>query len=51
MFVADKIRYTDIFEIMDKCVCHFGRGVTDALSVEDIISADAEAKRYCLELV
>ena len=51
LFVGDKIKYTDIFDIMDRCVHHFGRGVSDALSVEDIIMADAEAKRYCRELV
>lgn len=51
MFMQDKIRYVDIFEIMDKCVEHFKGGKSDIPSVEEIIMADTEAKEYCRNLV
>ena len=51
MFMQDKIRYTDIFEIMDRCVEHFGGGMSPIPCVDEIISADTEAKKYCRGLI
>lgn len=47
LFMQDKIKYTDIFDIMDRCVERFGRGTSASLSSEDIINADFEAKAFC----
>ncbi len=51
LFVEEKISYLEIFEIMNKCVHHFGRGTDKELTVDDIIRADAEAKEFCKTLV
>ena len=51
MFMQDKIRYVDIFDIMDKCVEHFKGGQNKIPSVEEIIMADTEAKEYCKSLI
>lgn len=47
MFLNDKIRYTDIFDIMEKCVEKFGGGNEKVTSLEEIVDADADAKKYC----
>ena len=51
MFMQDKIKYTQIFDIMDKCVEKFKGGQSDIPSVEEIIRADTEAKEYCKSLI
>ena len=51
MFMQDKIKYIDIFEIMDRCVEHFKGGNREIPSVEEIIAADTEAKAFCKALV
>lgn len=51
MFMQDKIKYLDIFEIMDRCVEHFKGGNSPIPSVEEIIEADTEAKKYCRGLI
>ncbi|MBR2021665.1 MAG: 1-deoxy-D-xylulose-5-phosphate reductoisomerase [Clostridia bacterium] len=50
MFMQDKIRYVDIFDIMDRCVEHFKGGNSAIPSVEEIIMADTEAKEFCKNL-
>jgi len=50
MFMQDKIKYTQIFDIMDRCVEHFKGGNSEIPSVDEIISADTEAKEYCKAL-
>ena len=47
LFLQDKIRYTDIFEIMEKCTEKFKNGNTENPSINDIIEADKEAKIFC----
>ena len=47
LFLQDKIKYTDIFEIMESCTEHFKNGNTDCPCIEDIIAADKEAKAFC----
>ncbi len=47
LFLQDKIKYTDIFEIMENCTEHFKNGNTDTPCIDDIIAADKEAKKYC----
>ena len=51
LFLQDKIKYTDIFEIMEKCTEHFTAGNTDSPCIDDIIAADKEAKKYCRECI
>ncbi|MBP3580896.1 MAG: 1-deoxy-D-xylulose-5-phosphate reductoisomerase [Clostridia bacterium] len=51
LFLQDKIKYTDIFEIMEKCTEHFKAGNTDSPCIDDIIAADKEAKKYCRECI
>ena len=51
MFMQDKIKYVDIFDIMDRCVEHFKGGNSPIPSVEEIIEADTEAKKYCRGLI
>lgn len=51
MFMQDKIKYTQIFDIMDKCVEKFKGGQSEIPSVEEIIRADTEAKEYCKSLI
>ena len=51
MFMRDKIKYTQIFDIMDRCVEHFKGGNSAIPSVEEIIMADTEAKEYCKSLI
>ena len=50
MFMQDKIKYVDIFEIMERCVEHFKGGNSEIPSVEEIIMADTEAKAFCKSL-
>ncbi len=50
MFMQDKIKYTQIFDIMDRCVEHFKGGNSEIPSVEEIIMADTEAKEYCRKI-
>ena len=50
LFLARKIRYTDIFTLIGKACAHFGRG-SGALTPESIIRADAEARRFVRELL
>ena len=47
LFLQDKIKYTDIFEIMESCTEHFKNGNTASPCIEDIIAADKEAKAFC----
>ena len=47
LFLQDKIKYTDIFEIMEKCTEKFKNGNTENPSIDDIIEADKEAKIFC----
>jgi len=49
LFLQDKIKYTDIFDIMESCTEHFKNGNTSSPSIEDIIEADKQAKVYCRE--
>ena len=51
LFLQDKIRYTDIFEIMEKCTEKFKNGNTECPSIEDIIDADRESKKFAQSLV
>ena len=51
LFLQDKIRYTDIFEIMEKCTEKFKNGNTECPAIEDIIDADREAKKFAQSLV
>ena len=51
LFLQDKIRYTDIFEIMEKCTEKFKNGNTESPAIEDIIDADREAKKFAQSLV
>lgn len=51
LFLQDKIKYTDIFDIMESCTEHFKNGNTNSPTIEDIIQADKEAKLYCREAV
>lgn len=47
LFMQDKIKYLQMFDIMDECVEHFGGGKNDIPNIEDIINADREAKEFC----
>ncbi len=47
LFLQDKIKYTDIFEIMEACTEKFKSGSTENPGIEDIIQADKEAKSFC----
>ena len=49
LFLQDKIKYTDIFDIMENCTEHFKNGNTDSPTIEDIVEADKQAKVYCRE--
>ncbi len=51
LFMQDKIRYLDIFDLMDKCVHHFGGGNKAIPTLEEIISADKEAKEFVRGIV
>lgn len=49
MFLEDKIKYTDIFDIMDKCVESVRSD--GKLSLSDIIDADNKAREFSKNLV
>ena len=50
LFLQDKIKYTDIFEIMEKCTEKFKNGNTENPAIKDIIDADREAKKFAQSL-
>ncbi len=45
LFLQRKIRYTDIFSLIDKACTHFGAGA-EALTTECIVEADRSAREY-----
>ena len=51
LFLQDKIKYTDIFEIMEKCTEYFKNGNNSNPTIEDIILADKESKEFCKKLI
>ncbi|MBP5245369.1 MAG: 1-deoxy-D-xylulose-5-phosphate reductoisomerase [Clostridia bacterium] len=50
LFLERKIKYTDIFTLIDSACIKFGKG-NGVLSLDEIIKADAEAREYVKELV
>ena len=50
LFLERKIRYTDIFTLIDKACEHFGSG-DGALTAEKIVEADRDARLYVRELL
>ena len=46
LFMQDKIKYTEIFTLMESCVEKFKGSKNESLCVEDIITADREAKDF-----
>lgn len=51
LFMEDKIKYIQMFDIMDKCLEHFKGGKEEIPSIEEIINADLEAKRFCRDII
>ncbi|MBO4343305.1 MAG: 1-deoxy-D-xylulose-5-phosphate reductoisomerase [Clostridia bacterium] len=50
LFLQRKIKYTDIFTLIDSACKKFGKGEGE-LTLEKVIKADAEARKYVKELV
>ena len=46
LFLEDKIRYTDIFSIMEDCVENIRFGTDETLTLEEVIEADKQARLY-----
>jgi len=51
MFLEDKIKYTDIFDIMDKCVEKVRGGTDETLTLEEVIVADNKSRMFSQSLV
>ena len=49
LFLENKIKYTDIFTLIDSACNHFGKG-SDKLSLDSIVDADTLAREYVKEL-
>lgn len=49
LFLERKIKYTDIFTLIDKACEHFGKG-EEKLTLDGIIKADSEARAYVKNL-
>ncbi|MGN1121262.1 MAG: 1-deoxy-D-xylulose-5-phosphate reductoisomerase [Eubacteriales bacterium] len=50
LFLERKIKYTDIFTLIDEACAHFGCG-SEPLDIESIIRADSEAREFVKENV
>ena len=50
LFLERKIKYTDIFTLIDEACAHFGSG-SEPLDIESIIRADSEAREFVKENV